>query len=71
MFVLFEPAYRRTRDEREVRYYYGKYGADAPIVLAQRATDESLSNRDRRHWRRLARKARRQQGIWMDRLKTV
>ncbi|WP_417622105.1 hypothetical protein [Parasphingorhabdus sp.] len=59
MFNLFEPSYRRVKDEWEIRYCYTKYGEDAPDVLTVRASDPSLSSRDRRHWRRLARKARR------------
>ena len=69
MFGLFEPAHRRTQDEREIRYFYSKYGEDAPVVLSDRASDGALSSRDRRHWRRLARKARRHKGKWMDGLK--
>lgn len=66
MFDLFEPRYRRVKDEREVRSYFTKYGEDAPAVLRARANDKGLSSRDRRHWRRLARKARRGQSEWMD-----
>jgi len=70
MFGLFDPPQRRIRDEREIRYFYLKYGADAPTVLSERASDRSLSSRDRRHWRRLASKASRQQSKWMDELNT-
>ena len=49
MFGLFDPPQRRIRDEREIRYFYLKYGADAPTVLSERASDRSLSSRDRRH----------------------
>jgi hypothetical protein len=70
MLDLFDPPHRRVKDEREIRYYYTKYGEEAPEVLSDRASDGSLSGRDRRHWRRLARKARRQQGEWMTALKT-
>jgi hypothetical protein len=65
MLGLFDPPDRRIRDEREIRYFYLKYGADAPTVLSERADDSSLSSRD---WRRLARRARRQQNKWMDEL---
>ncbi len=58
MFGLFESRRRRTKDEREVRDYFNRYGEDAPTVLGERANDPALSSRDRRHWRRLARKAR-------------
>ena len=70
MLDLFDPHYRRIRDEREVRYFYNKYKEKAPDVLSERASDGSLSSRDRRHWKRLARKARRQRDKWLDRLKT-
>ena len=33
MLGLFEPRHRRVKDEREVRYFYTKYGANAPTVL--------------------------------------
>ncbi|NCN83838.1 MAG: hypothetical protein GW808_10385 [Sphingomonadales bacterium] len=70
MFGLFEPAHRRVKDEREVGHYFNKYGEDALAVLQQRASDKELSARDRRHWRRLARKARRQESEWLDSLKS-
>jgi len=65
MLGLFEPSYRRNRDEREIRYYFTKYGDDAPAVLSDRSDREGLSSRDRRHWRRLARKARRARKTWL------
>lgn len=69
MLSLFDPPYRRIKDEREIRYFYSKYGEEAPAILSERASDDSLTARDRRHWRRLARKARRQQSKWMGELK--
>jgi len=69
MLSLFDPPHRRVKDEREIRYFYTKYGEDAPVILSERTNDNSLSARDRRHWQRLARKARRQQSKWMDELK--
>ncbi len=69
MFDLFEPRLRRIKDEREIRYFYTQYGEDAPTVLSDRAHDSALSSRDRRHWRRLARKARRGQSEWLNGLK--
>lgn len=69
MFDLFEPRERRIKDEWEVRDFFTRYGEDAPAVLSDRAHDSGLSMRDRRHWRRLARKARRGQKEWMDELK--
>ena len=70
MFSLFEPTDRRIRDDQDVNYFYDKYGVKAPDVLNRRAADSTLSSRDRRHWRRLARKARRQQSKWIDSLRT-
>lgn len=64
MFDLFETSYRRTKDARDIRYFYTQYGADTADVLKEWANDNSLSSRDRRHWRRLARKARRQRSEW-------
>lgn len=58
MFGLFETPDRRIRDEREIRYFYAKYGDEAVAVLKDRANDSGLSARDRRHWQRLVRKAR-------------
>ena len=69
MFGLFEPAHRRAKDDQEIRYFYSKYGEDAPVVLGDRASDDTLSSRDRRHWQRLARKARRYKSKWIDGLK--
>lgn len=64
MLGLFETRERRLKDKREIRYFYSKYGADAPDILSERAHDSSLSSRDRKHWARLARKARRQISDW-------
>lgn len=66
MLDIFCPPHRRVKDEREIRYYYTKYGEQAPAILSDRASDDNLSARDRRHWRRLARKARRQHGKMSD-----
>jgi len=62
MFDLFESNHRRAKDAREVKSYFSKYGEQAIDILAERASDRGLLRRDRRHWRRLARKARRRQG---------
>ena len=61
MFGFFESNYRRAKDAREVKLYFSKYGERAVDILVDRASDSGLSRRDRRHWRRLARKARRRQ----------
>tara|TARA_R110000850_G_scaffold179992_1_gene305705 strand:+ start:24 stop:239 length:216 start_codon:yes stop_codon:yes gene_type:complete len=70
MLDLFDPPYRRIKDDREVRYFYTKYQEKAPEILSERASDDSLSPRERRHWKRLARKARQQRSKWMTGLKT-
>ncbi len=70
MFGIFEPPHRRVRDEREIRYFFSQYGDEAPDILQERASNHSLSARDRRHWRRLARKARRRQDTSTGALKT-
>lgn len=71
MFDLFDPPGRRVKDARKVGYYFTKYGKDALDILSERAEDASLSPRDRRHWRRLARKARRRQSEWMDKARAT
>ncbi|MEQ8743822.1 hypothetical protein [Parasphingorhabdus sp.] len=70
MFGLFDPPYRRVKDDRELRYFYMKYGPDAITILDERANDIGLTVRDRRHWRRLARKARQRQGDRISQLKS-
>ncbi|VWX57815.1 hypothetical protein [Sphingorhabdus sp. 109] len=62
MFDFFESDYRRAKDAREIKSYFARYGEQAIDILAERASDRDLCSRDRRHWRRLARKARRRQG---------
>ncbi len=56
MFYLFEPRERVIRDERELRDLLMRYGEHAKSVLRARADDAKLMARERKHWRRLARK---------------
>ncbi len=56
MFYLFEPRARVIRDERELRELLMRYGKHAKSVLRARADDAKLMARERKHWRRLARK---------------
>jgi hypothetical protein len=56
MLFLFEPRARRISDERELRDLHMRYGEHAKLVLSARAKDAALLERDRKHWRRLARK---------------
>jgi hypothetical protein len=56
MLFLFEPRARVIRDERELRDLSMRYGEHAKSVLYARADDARLLTRERKHWRRLARK---------------
>ncbi len=56
MFYLFEPRQRIIRDEREMRDLLMRHGEQAKSVLCMRADDANLTKRERKHWRRLARK---------------
>ena len=56
MLSLFESKERRAKDTAEVRQIFAKYGEDAVRVMRERLRDPSLSQRDRKHWKRLARK---------------
>lgn len=42
-------------DRREILRLKEKYGSDAVEVVRKRASDRTLSARDRNHWRRLSR----------------
>ncbi|WP_152414765.1 hypothetical protein [Blastomonas sp. AAP53] len=55
---LFESADQRRKDNEELAALRRKYSDDLCTVLEARADDEGLSDRDRRHWSRLLRKAR-------------
>ncbi|PXW77573.1 hypothetical protein C7451_10467 [Blastomonas natatoria] len=55
---LFESATQRRRDDDELKTMHRKYGAEIVSVLEARTQDTSLSDRDRKHWNRLLRKAR-------------
>ncbi|WP_430388442.1 hypothetical protein [Blastomonas fulva] len=55
---LFESAEQRRKDERELDTIHKKYGDTTVDVLDARAHDESLTDRERKHWSRLLRKAR-------------
>lgn len=58
MLSIFEPSWRRRKDAAELRDLFRQYGEQTPQKLQLRANDPNLSSRDRRHWQRLARKAR-------------
>jgi len=55
---LFESAEQRRKDDRELETIHKKYGDTTVDVLDARARDESLTDRERKHWSRLLRKAR-------------
>jgi hypothetical protein len=55
---LFENATQRRRDEDELKAMHRRYGGEIISVLEARTQDGNLSDRDRKHWGRLLRKAR-------------
>lgn len=55
---LFESAEQRRKDDRELDTIHKKYGDTTVDILDARARDESLTDRERKHWSRLLRKAR-------------
>ena len=66
MFTLFESRERRTKDASELLHIFRTHGEDAVAVLKKRASDLSLTKKDRKHWKRLARKASAQRQIYLD-----
>ena len=56
--ILFESRSRAHRDIVEMQNLQTTYGRDFIAELKQRAQDMSLGVRDRKHWKRLLRKAR-------------
>lgn len=58
MLGLFETAEQRRKDERDLDALHLKYADEICNVLEARVNDDSLRTRDRKHWRRLLRKAR-------------
>lgn len=59
MLGIFENPEKRRRDRDELQNLRLKYGDSLMSVLEERCGDGSLSARDRRHWNRLYRKAKR------------
>ncbi|MEP4216386.1 MAG: hypothetical protein ABJL35_13585 [Parasphingorhabdus sp.] len=65
MLSLFESDARRTKDATEVRYLFQKHGDRTIALLEKRSCDHSMTERDRRHWKRILKKARLQKRkIW-------
>ncbi|WP_108810573.1 hypothetical protein [Sphingorhabdus sp. Alg231-15] len=58
MLTLFESRDRRIKDAQEVKRLHTKYGDELVTVLKERSRDRSMKDRDRRHWKRILRKAR-------------
>ncbi len=58
MLTLFESRGRRIKDAQEVVRLHDKYGDELVTVLKERTRDRSMKDRDRRHWKRILRKAR-------------
>lgn len=55
---LFESAEQRRKDDRDLDAIHKKYGDTTIDVLDGRAKDANLTDRERKHWARLLRKAR-------------
>ncbi len=56
---LFENAHRKRKDARDIEHMASKYGDTMLDQLQQRANNSKLTDRERKHWARLLRKARR------------
>ncbi len=59
LLQLFETRARKAADDHELRRLVAKYEADVVPVLQERLRQPGLSARDKKHWLRLLRKARR------------
>lgn len=55
---LFESAEQRRKDTRDLDNMFKRYGDEIINVLQSRVDDDTLRERDRKHWARLLRKAR-------------
>lgn len=58
MLEIFGSSIQRDKDERELWRLFDKCGNETVSVLRNRSQDKSISLRDRRHWKRLVRRAR-------------
>lgn len=54
-YELFASSDTKAKDSRELNNIVNKYGENTIEELRKRAKDQSLSARDRKHWRRLLR----------------
>ena len=55
---LFESKEKAARDALELRTMKIRYGGELMTILEARARDRDLPERDRKHWKRMLRKAR-------------
>ncbi len=51
--ILFSTKERRQVDHAEISRLYRRYSENAVAIVRRRAQDSSLSDRDRRHWKRI------------------
>lgn len=58
MFTFLEPKERVQRDKQELHALELRYGDGVADVLEARVNDETLTQRDRSHWRRLLKRLR-------------
>jgi hypothetical protein len=56
IFGWFQSKRARDKDTAEIAALRLKYGDSAKIITRDRANSGALSKRDRKHWRRIARK---------------
>jgi hypothetical protein len=56
---LFESTEKRGADQLELQRLQAKYGAQLVDVLKQRAGQRGISSRNKRHWQRILKKAKR------------
>jgi len=57
--TLLESREKAWADTGELKRLNNKYGSDMIDILHERANDQALDMRSRRHWNRLLRKAKR------------
>jgi len=58
MFAIFEPKERILKDRHELHILRQRYGNGLLNELESRSSDNELGARDRGHWRRLLKRAR-------------
>lgn len=59
--ILLGSKDKALRDSLELDRLKDRFGDDAINVLAERAQDRGLKTRDRRHWKRILKRAQLQQ----------